>query len=101
MCFDYCHQLDVLVTGSLDHVVRVWNPHVPSRPMARLTAHAAVVLDVLVDRHRPGLLFSFSQDSVRPIACNIIIAPRIINYSDTMSRVITHMFRAVTYCALQ
>ena len=62
ICFDYSHHLDLLVTGSLDHAVRLWNPYVPSRPAAVLAGHVSAVLDVLVHREQ-GLVFSFSQDA--------------------------------------
>lgn len=63
LCFDYCHSLEVLVTGSIDHLVRLWNPYVTSKPMAILKAHSTAVLDVCV-ASRCGLVFSYSHDGV-------------------------------------
>ncbi len=63
ICFDYSHPLELLVSGGVDHLVRLWNPYVPSRPMALLAGHTTAVLDVLIHREA-GLLFSFSQDLV-------------------------------------
>ena len=63
LCFDYCHNVDLLVTGSMDHLVRVWNPYVPSKPVAQLFKHSTAVLSVIIASDT-GLIFSFSQDSV-------------------------------------
>ncbi len=63
LCFDYSHQLEILVTGSIDHVVRLWNPYVPSKPMAVLRGHSTAVLDVVV-ASGCGLIFSYSHDAV-------------------------------------
>lgn len=63
LCFDYSHQLEVLVTGSIDHLVRLWNPYVTSKPMAVLNAHSTAVLDVMVSSES-GLVFSYSHDTV-------------------------------------
>lgn len=63
ICFDYRHDLGLLVTGSMDHSVQLWDPYVPSRPMAVLSGHASAVLDVIISRDL-GLVFSCSQDCV-------------------------------------
>ncbi|KAM4663576.1 cilia- and flagella-associated protein 337-like [Discoglossus pictus] len=62
-CFDYCKSLNLLVTGGLDHKVRLWNQYVPSRPIAVLPEHNMAVLDVLI--YEPlKQIFSYSKDSV-------------------------------------
>jgi WD40 repeat protein len=63
LCYDFCHELDILATGSMDHTVRLWNPYVPSKPVAQLTVHTTSILDVVIAKEM-GLIFSFSQDSV-------------------------------------
>ena len=65
-CFDYNYDLEVLVTGSADHIVRFWNPYVPARPMATLIKHEASIIDVLIYQDMK-IVFSFSQDSVKKI----------------------------------
>ena len=47
----------------MDHSVQLWDPYVPSRPMAVLSEHASAVLDVIINRDL-GLVFSCSQDCV-------------------------------------
>ena len=62
-CFAYSKPLNLLVTGSSDHIVRVWNPYVTSRPVAMLTGHAVGVVDVAI--HEPlSLILSYSKDAV-------------------------------------
>ena len=63
ICFDYCHDLGLLVTGSVDHTIQLWDPYVPSRPIAVLSGHASAVLDVIINRDL-GLVFSCSLDCV-------------------------------------
>ena len=62
-CFDYSHQLDLLVTGSADHVVRFWDPYVTARPTAIFTHHRTPLVDVLIHGEL-GVVFSFSRDAV-------------------------------------
>jgi WD40 repeat protein len=59
--FDLCTAKNVLVTGGMDRVVRLWNPYLPSRPVARLRGHSAPVflVKISVEDNR---LFSISTD---------------------------------------
>lgn len=61
--FDHNKNLNILVTGSLDHVVRIWNPYVTAKPMAVLQGHATGVIGVKIHE---GLVqvFSYSKDAV-------------------------------------
>ncbi|XP_053308771.1 WD repeat-containing protein on Y chromosome-like [Spea bombifrons] len=62
-CFDYSKSMNLLVTGGLDHKVRLWNQYVPSRPVAVLSEHTMAVLDVVI--YEPlRQIFSYSKDSV-------------------------------------
>ncbi|KAL4240997.1 hypothetical protein ACF0H5_001776 [Mactra antiquata] len=62
-CFDFSKKLNILVTGSLDHCIRLWNPYVPSKPMAVLEGHGTGVIGVKIHE---GLMqvFSYSKDAV-------------------------------------
>ena len=62
-CFAYSHCLEVLATGSLDHVVRLWTPFSPQRPVACLTCHISAVVGVAIATE-PRHLFSLAQDLV-------------------------------------
>ncbi|XP_063446060.1 WD repeat-containing protein on Y chromosome-like isoform X2 [Mytilus trossulus] len=62
-CFDFNKNLNLLVTGSLDHLVRLWNQYVPTKPMSVLEGHAVGVIGVKIHE---GLeqVFSYSKDAV-------------------------------------
>jgi len=59
--FDLCTGKNVLVTGGMDRVIRLWNPYLPARPVARLRGHNAPVflVKIAVEDNR---LFSISAD---------------------------------------
>ncbi|CAF0879233.1 unnamed protein product [Rotaria sp. Silwood1] len=59
--FDLCTEKNVLVTGGMDRVIRLWNPYLPSRPVARLRGHNAPVflVKIAVEDDR---VFSISTD---------------------------------------
>ena len=31
-CFEYCSKANIIATGGVDKVIRVWHPHIFSRP---------------------------------------------------------------------
>lgn len=59
--FDLCTDKNVLVTGGMDRVVRLWNPYLPLRPVARLRGHNAPVFLVKIAME-DDRLFSISTD---------------------------------------
>jgi len=59
--FDLCTGKNVLVTGGMDRVIRLWNPYLPSRPVARLRGHNAPVFLVKIAAE-DNRLFSISAD---------------------------------------
>ncbi|CAI8023726.1 WD repeat-containing protein 49, partial [Geodia barretti] len=48
-CFDYSHRLEVVATGSLDHIVRLWTPFSPHQPVASLSSHTTGIVGVAID----------------------------------------------------
>ncbi|KAM4034908.1 cilia- and flagella-associated protein 337-like [Anomaloglossus baeobatrachus] len=62
-CFHYCKTLNMLITGGLDHKVRLWNQYVPSQPIAILTEHKTAIIDVVIYEPQKQI-FSYSKDSV-------------------------------------
>lgn len=59
--FDLCTAKNVLVTGGMDRVIRIWNPYLPARPVARLRGHNAPVFLVKI-APEDNRLFTISAD---------------------------------------
>lgn len=55
--------MNLIATGSTDHVVRLWNPYVTSKPVAELRGHSMSIVD-LVLREKSNQLFSYSREAV-------------------------------------
>lgn len=73
-CFAYSHNLEVLATGGLDHMVRLWTPFSPQQPVAYLSHHTAGIVGVVI-AEQPQHLFSLAQDlvsSTHYIICNLL-----------------------------
>jgi len=51
LCFDYCYRNNILITGGLDHNVRIWNPYMPKRAIAVLMGHLDAVTHVQMYRY--------------------------------------------------
>ncbi|XP_035828989.1 WD repeat-containing protein on Y chromosome [Aplysia californica] len=62
-CFDHNKNLNLLVTGSGDHVVRLWNPYVTNKAIAILPGHATGVVGVAIHEGFRQV-FSYSKDAV-------------------------------------
>nr|CAD7445751.1 unnamed protein product [Timema bartmani] len=62
-CFHMDRTLRLLVTGSNDCLVRLWNPVVTSRPVVCLYGHKMAVEDVLIMRHANSVI-SCARDGV-------------------------------------
>ncbi|XP_048575994.1 WD repeat-containing protein on Y chromosome isoform X3 [Nematostella vectensis] len=65
-CFDYNHSLNVIITGGVDHAVRVWNPYVTSKPVAIMKGHSSSIVDLVI---HPGLEQVFSYDKEGVLKC--------------------------------
>jgi len=60
-CFDYNKNLGLLATGSVDHILRLWDPYVTTRPMAILKSHQTSVIGLFINENL-NLVFSYSKD---------------------------------------
>lgn len=52
--FDYCPTANVIATGGVDKVIRVWHPGIFNAPSGRLYGHMFTVVDITmndVDQH--------------------------------------------------
>ncbi|XP_053404636.1 WD repeat-containing protein 64-like isoform X4 [Mercenaria mercenaria] len=44
--FDYCAKANIIATGGVDKVIRVWHPHIFSRPTGKLLGHLFTIVDI-------------------------------------------------------
>ncbi|XP_067040016.1 cilia- and flagella-associated protein 337-like [Acropora muricata] len=61
--FDYCKEWNVIVTGGVDHYVRLWNPYVTAKATSTLKGHNSAVTHILVNSDK-GEIISAAQDKV-------------------------------------
>uniref|UniRef100_A0A7M4EKC8 WD repeat-containing protein on Y chromosome n=1 Tax=Crocodylus porosus TaxID=8502 RepID=A0A7M4EKC8_CROPO len=61
LCFDYSPRMNVLVTGGLDPLIRIWNPYVTNSPITMMKGHVTAVTHVIVSGYRNTIL-SISKD---------------------------------------
>ncbi|XP_071080173.1 WD repeat-containing protein 64-like [Haliotis cracherodii] len=45
-CFNYCTRANIIATGGVDKVVRVWHPHIFSRPTGKLLGHLFTIIEI-------------------------------------------------------
>ncbi|XP_031194673.1 WD repeat-containing protein 49-like [Mastomys coucha] len=60
--FSFCRRKNLLVTGGLDRIIRVWNPYLPGKPTGVLRGHMAPVMYVHI-AFEENKLFSMSADN--------------------------------------
>ncbi|XP_060707433.1 WD repeat-containing protein on Y chromosome-like [Hemiscyllium ocellatum] len=79
--FDFCKEKNVLVTGGLDRIIRMWNPNFTGRPIGRLTGHNSPIIFLSIaagDRR----IFSISVDKIIKVwdiedqMCLITVKPK-------------------------
>ncbi|XP_036801709.1 WD repeat-containing protein on Y chromosome [Oncorhynchus mykiss] len=61
LCFDYSPELNVLVTGCFDRVVRVWNPYVTNQATSQMKGHCTIITHIAVNG-RDNKIISVSKD---------------------------------------
>ncbi|KAL9972869.1 hypothetical protein ACROYT_G019251 [Oculina patagonica] len=61
--FDYCKEWNVIVTGGVDHYVRLWNPYVTAKATSVLKGHSSAVTHIIVNSDK-GEIISAAQDKV-------------------------------------
>ncbi|XP_040607344.1 WD repeat-containing protein on Y chromosome-like isoform X5 [Mesocricetus auratus] len=60
--FSFCRTKNLLVTGGVDRIVRVWNPYLPGKPTGVLRGHMAPVVYVHISSEE-NKVFSVSADN--------------------------------------
>ncbi|KAK2831691.1 hypothetical protein Q7C36_016777 [Tachysurus vachellii] len=64
--FDLCKRHNLLVTGGMDRIIRMWNPHVPGRPTGILKGHTAPIFYLCISSE-DSRIFSVSTDNTAKI----------------------------------
>ncbi|CAG5124098.1 unnamed protein product, partial [Candidula unifasciata] len=79
--FDFSKAKNILVTGGMDRIIRLWNPYVSGKPTAMLRGHASPIFYLFIadDDNR---IFSLSMDrcikvwEVQDHTCLLTIRPK-------------------------
>ncbi|XP_028275016.1 WD repeat-containing protein on Y chromosome [Parambassis ranga] len=60
--FDLCQKHSLLVTGGMDRLIRLWNPHFSGKPTGVLKGHSAPIFSVCISSE-DDQIFSVSTDN--------------------------------------
>ncbi|CAD7671341.1 unnamed protein product [Nyctereutes procyonoides] len=60
--FSFCKRRNLLLTGGMDRIIRVWNPYLPGKPTGMLKSHMAPVVYIHVSAE-DSKIFSMSTDN--------------------------------------
>ncbi|XP_052794800.1 WD repeat-containing protein on Y chromosome-like [Mya arenaria] len=80
-CFDFSKDKNIIVTGGMDRIVRLWNPYVPGKPTAMLRGHSAPIFFLFVAEEE-NRIFSISTDKcikvwdIQDHMCLLTIRPK-------------------------
>ena len=47
--FAFCARANIIATGGNDKIVRIWHPHIFSRPTGKMIGHLFTIIDVAVN----------------------------------------------------
>ncbi|XP_036392841.1 WD repeat-containing protein on Y chromosome [Megalops cyprinoides] len=64
--FDLCKKHNILVTGGMDRLIRMWNPYVPGKPTGILKGHCAPIFYLFISSE-DNRIFSVSMDNIAKI----------------------------------
>ncbi|XP_012908860.1 EF-hand calcium-binding domain-containing protein 8 [Mustela putorius furo] len=62
LCFDYCPDKNLMVTGGYDPLIRLWNPFFLKKPVWLMRGHQTSVTHILVNSKNSNILLSVSKD---------------------------------------
>ncbi|XP_037533806.1 WD repeat-containing protein 64 [Nematolebias whitei] len=60
--FDLCPKLHLLVTGGMDRIIRLWNPHISGKPTGVLKSHSAPIFSLCISSE-DSWIFSLTVDA--------------------------------------
>ncbi|XP_029415509.1 WD repeat-containing protein 49-like [Nannospalax galili] len=60
--FSFCKRKNLLLTGGMDRIIRVWNPYLPGKPTGMLRSHTAPVIYIHISSE-DNKVFSMSTDN--------------------------------------
>ncbi|KAM6458028.1 EF-hand calcium-binding domain-containing protein 8 [Liasis olivaceus] len=61
LCFDYSPEMNILVTGGYEPLIRIWNPYVTNSPITQLKGHSTAVTHLMINGQR-NTIVSISRD---------------------------------------
>ncbi|XP_060083672.1 WD repeat-containing protein on Y chromosome-like [Ylistrum balloti] len=65
LSFDYCPQNNIIVTGGMDYLVRVWNPYVNSKAIVILKGHSKPITHVIINSSKNQIISIDKGKSIR------------------------------------
>ncbi|KAL4229841.1 hypothetical protein ACF0H5_010233 [Mactra antiquata] len=80
-CFDFSKDKNIIVTGGMDRIVRLWNPYVSGKPTAMLRGHSAPIFFLFIAEEE-NRIFSISTDKcikvwdIQDHTCLLTIRPK-------------------------
>ncbi|ESP02905.1 hypothetical protein LOTGIDRAFT_230398 [Lottia gigantea] len=54
--FDYCVRANIIATGGVDKIIRVWHPHIWSRPTGKLLGHLFTIVEIVCNQKDQHLI---------------------------------------------
>ncbi|XP_070604832.1 EF-hand calcium-binding domain-containing protein 8 [Erythrolamprus reginae] len=61
LCFDYSPEMNIVVTGGYDPLIRIWNPYVTNSPITHLKGHLTAVTHIMINGQKKTIV-SISKD---------------------------------------
>lgn len=65
LSFDYCPHNNIIVTGGMDYLVRVWNPYVNSKAIVVLKGHSKPITHVIINSSKNQIFSIDKGKSIR------------------------------------
>uniref|UniRef100_A0A3B5ACJ7 WD40 repeat domain 95 n=1 Tax=Stegastes partitus TaxID=144197 RepID=A0A3B5ACJ7_9TELE len=73
--FDLCQKHSLLVTGGMDRLIRLWNPHFSGKPTGILKGHSAPIIFLFISSE-DSQIFSVSTDNTVKVIRDSFLCPK-------------------------